>query len=43
MTSKLIRASLALGLLSASAVAFAAQACCGDLACCVRQLIGCCL
>ena len=43
MKSKLIRAALAAGLLSASAVAFAAQSCCGDLACCMQQLIACCL
>lgn len=43
MKSKLIRAALAASLLSASAVAFAAQSCCGDLACCMQQLIACCL
>ncbi|MGM9482719.1 hypothetical protein ACS5PN_16110 [Roseateles sp. NT4] len=44
MKSKLmIRAAAAVALLSASAVAFAAQNCCGDLACCVQQLMACCL
>jgi len=43
MKSKLIKIGAALGLLSASAVAFAAQGCCGDLACCVQQLLNCCL
>lgn len=43
MKSRLIKFSAALGLLSASAVAFAAQNCCGDLACCMQQLIACCL
>jgi hypothetical protein len=43
MKFKLIKLSAALGLLSASAVAFAAQGCCGDFACCVQQLLACCL
>ena len=43
MKSKLIKLSAALGLLSASAVAFAASNCCGDLACCMQQLMDCCL
>lgn len=43
MKSKLIKITAALGLLSVSAVAFAAQNCCGDLACCMQQLIACCL
>ncbi len=43
MKSALIKTAAALGLLSASAVAFAAQTCCGDLACCVQQLLACCL
>lgn len=43
MKTQLIRAGVAAGLLSASAVALAAQGCCGDLACCVQQLIACCL
>jgi hypothetical protein len=43
MKSRLIKFAAALGLLSASAVAFAAQHCCGDLACCAQQLIACCL
>lgn len=43
MKSNLIKFAAACGLLSASAVAFAAQNCCGDVACCVQQLIACCL
>ena len=43
MKSRLIKCVAGFGLLSASAVAFAAQHCCGDLACCVEQLIACCL
>jgi hypothetical protein len=43
MKSALIKTVAALGLLSASAVAFAAQNCCGDLACCIQQLLACCL
>ena len=43
MKSKFVKLGAALGLLGASAAAFAAQNCCGDLACCVQQLIACCL
>jgi len=43
MTSRFIKLAAGFGLLTASAVAFAAQHCCGDLACCVEQLIACCL
>jgi hypothetical protein len=43
MKSNLIRAAAAVGLVSASAAAFAAQSCCGDLACCVQHLMACCL
>lgn len=43
MKSRLIKIAAACGLLSASAVAFAAQGCCGDLTCCVQQLLACCL
>lgn len=43
MKSRLIKTTAAFGLLSASAVAFAAQGCCGDFACCVQQLLACCL
>ena len=43
MKSKLIKLAAAAGLLTASAVAFAAQGCCGDLACCVQKLMACCL
>lgn len=43
MKSKLIKFAAAFGLLSASAVAFASQGCCGDLACCVQRLMACCL
>jgi len=43
MKSRLIKTVAAIGLLSASAVTWAAQGCCGDLACCVQQLLACCL
>lgn len=43
MKSQLIRACVATCLLSASAVALAAQGCCGDLACCVQRLLACCV
>jgi hypothetical protein len=43
MTSKLIKSAAVLGLLSASAVAFAsAHSCCGDLAACCLELLSCC-
>jgi hypothetical protein len=42
MTSRFIKIGTALALLGGSAAAFAAQACCGDIACCLQQLL-CCL
>jgi hypothetical protein len=42
MKSKLIKISAAVALLCGSAAAFATQACCGDIACCLQQLL-CCL
>lgn len=42
MKSKLIKIAAVAGLLSGSAAAFAAQACCGDIACCIQQWL-CCL
>lgn len=41
MKSKLIKIGTVVGLLSASAAAFAAQGCCGDIACCIQQLLCC--
>jgi hypothetical protein len=43
MKSTLIKLTAGFGLLMATAVAFAAQHCCGDLACCMEQLMACCL
>lgn len=43
MKSRLIKISAGLSLLTASAMAFASQHCCGDLACCVERLLACCL
>jgi hypothetical protein len=42
MKSNLIKIAAAVTLLGASAAAFAAQSCCGDIACCIQHLI-CCL
>jgi hypothetical protein len=42
MKSKWIKTAAAITLLSGSVAAFAAQACCGDMACCLQQLL-CCL
>lgn len=42
MKSKLIKIGTAIALLSGSAAVFAANACCGDIACCIQQLL-CCL
>lgn len=41
MKSKLIKTGAALALLGGCAAAFATQACCGDIACCVQQLLCC--
>ncbi len=41
MKSKLAKTAAALALLGASVVAFAATNCCGDLQCCLDQLICC--
>ena len=43
MKSRLIKFTAGFSLLTASAVAFAAQHCCGELACCMEQLLACCL
>ena len=43
MKSKMLKISVAIGLMSASALALAATGCCGDLACCVQQMFNCCL
>lgn len=43
MKSVFIKLSAVVGLLSVSAAAWAAQGCCGDLACCLQQLMACCL
>ncbi|MDR7335247.1 hypothetical protein [Roseateles asaccharophilus] len=43
MKSMFIKLAAAASLLTASAVALAAQNCCGDLACCVQRLMACCL
>ncbi|MFG6429870.1 hypothetical protein [Roseateles sp. LYH14W] len=42
MKSKLFKIGAAVALLSGSAAAFATQACCGDIACCIQQWL-CCL
>ncbi len=42
MTSKFFKITAAALLLSGSVAAFAAQSCCGDLACCIQRLL-CCL
>lgn len=42
MKSKLLKLGAAIGLLSASAIAFAASNCCGELAACCLELLGCC-
>ena len=42
MKSKLIKIGAALALTAGSAAAFASQACCGDIACCIQRLL-CCL
>jgi len=42
MKSKTIKFITAVALLGGSATAFAAQSCCGDIACCIKQLL-CCL
>lgn len=34
--------AIAIGLMSASALTFAANACCGDLACCLGHMLACC-
>ncbi|MBB3219811.1 hypothetical protein [Pseudoduganella umbonata] len=43
MKSKLIKISIAAGLLAASAGAFAAaNGCCGSIECCLKMLASCC-
>jgi hypothetical protein len=42
MKSKLLKLSAAVGLLSVSAVALAANSCCGDLAACCLEMLSCC-
>lgn len=42
MKSNLIKAGTAFALFGGSAAAWAANACCGDIACCLQQLL-CCL
>jgi hypothetical protein len=42
MKSKLLKTAAALGLLTATAAAYAASGCCGDLACCLEALLACC-
>jgi hypothetical protein len=41
MKSTLLKIGAALGLLSGSAAALAANGCCGDLACCLHMLACC--
>ena len=44
MKSKLFKLSAGLGLMTASAVAFASShACCGDLVACCMEMLACCL
>lgn len=42
MKSKMIKLTAAVGLAGASALAFASQACCGDLAACCLEMLACC-
>lgn len=42
MKSKILKLSAAVGLLSVSAVALAANSCCGDLAACCLEMLNCC-
>ena len=42
MKSKLLKLCTAVGLLSVSAVALAANSCCGDLAACCLEMLSCC-
>jgi hypothetical protein len=42
MKSKLFKSAAALALLTATAAAYAAGSCCGDLACCIDALLDCC-
>lgn len=41
MKSRWLKLSAALALVTTSAVALAANDCCGDLACCLQQLLCC--
>lgn len=42
MTSTIIKSAVAIGLLTSSAIAFAANAgCCGDVICCIKMLACC--
>jgi len=43
MKSKFTKITVGLALLGASAVAWASGACCGDIACCLQQMMACCL
>lgn len=42
MKSRLLKFSAAIGLLSLSAAALAANSCCGDLAACCIEMLTCC-
>lgn len=42
MKSKLLKVTAAVGLLSVSAAALAANSCCGDLAACCLEMLACC-
>jgi hypothetical protein len=41
MTSKTLKLAVAAALLGTSVAALAANACCGDLACCIQHLVCC--
>ncbi|TDP84570.1 hypothetical protein EV672_103139 [Aquabacterium commune] len=43
MTSRFTKITVALALFSASAAAWASNVCCGDIACCLQQMMDCCL
>lgn|GEM_PF-2107932 len=42
MTSRFTKITVALALFSASATALASSVCCGDIACCLQQMMDCC-
>lgn len=42
MKSKLLKVTAAIGLLSISAAALAANGCCGDFAACCLEMLACC-